>query len=370
MNADQVTRLLQELVRIPSVTPVGNPGTARTGEAELAGFIADFLRKLGLDVETHEVLPGRPNVIGRFASRGGKRRVALAPHTDTVSVAGMTIDPFSGEVRDGRLFGRGACDTKGSAAAMLGALARCVRDREFRAGDLDVDFSAVMGEETGSDGARALCARGYRADFAIAGEPTNCRAVHAHKGSLWFNVITRGKSCHASTPDLGENAVVKMAAAIPALLDRSRWPAPDPVLGAPTISVGVIRGGSAANIVPDRCEAEVDRRLIPGEQAERIVAELRDRLGVEIETIRQCPPLFTPPDHPFIRALGVPVCGAPWFCDAAVFAAHGIPAIAFGPGDIAQAHTADEFLELAELHRATEILERFLKSGGCATSPG
>ncbi len=370
MNTDHVTGLLQELVRIPSVTPVGNPGTTRTGEAELAGFVANFLRKLSLDVEVQEVRPGRPNVIGHFASRGGKRRVALAPHTDTVSVTGMTIDPFGGEVRDGKLFGRGACDTKGSVAAMLGALARCVRAGEFRAGDLDVDFCAVMGEETGSDGARALCARGYRADFAIAGEPTNCRAVHAHKGSLWFKVITRGKSCHASTPELGKNAVVKMAAVIPGLLDRSRWPAPDPVLGAPTINVGVIRGGSATNIVPDRCEVEVDRRLIPGEQADRVLADIRDRLGVEIEAVRECPPLFTPADHPFIRALDVPVCGAPWFCDAAVFAEHGIPAIAFGPGDIAQAHTADEFLELAELHRATEILERFLKSGGPATTPG
>ena len=361
MNSDQVTRLLQELVRIPSVTPVGNPGTPHTGEAQLAGFIADFLRKLGLDVEQHDVQPGRPNVVGRFSSRGAKRSIALAPHTDTVSVAGMVIDPFGGEVRDGRLFGRGACDTKGSAAAMLAALARCVRDKDFRAGDLDVFFCAVMGEETGSEGARALCQRGFKVDFAMAGEPTNCRAVHAHKGSLWFKVITRGKSCHAATPERGENAIRKMATVVEGLLDNPAFPPADPILGLPTISVGAIRGGSATNIVPEYCEIEVDRRLIPGEQADRIMAEIRDRFGVEIQTNRVCPPLFTPAENPFIRALGVPVCGAPWFCDASVFAEFGSPAIAFGPGDIAQAHTADEFIELTELHRATDVLERFLR---------
>ncbi|MCX7916254.1 MAG: M20/M25/M40 family metallo-hydrolase, partial [Verrucomicrobiae bacterium] len=214
MTNEQVTHLLQELVRIPSVNPAGQPGTSHTGEAEIAQFIAEFLHKLGLDVERHDVQPGRPNVLGRFQSQGQRLRITLAPHTDTVSVAGMVIEPFGGEVRDGRLYGRGACDTKGSIAAMLAALARCVRRKEFRTGQLDVDFAALMGEETGSDGAHALCSRGYRSDFAIAGEPTNCRVVHAHKGSLWFRVITRGRSCHGATPELGDNAIAKMATVV------------------------------------------------------------------------------------------------------------------------------------------------------------
>ncbi len=140
MDQEQLTRLLQDLVRTPSVNPQGDPGTAaqNTGEAKMAEYVAEFLRKLALDVEIREVEPGRPNVIGKFSSRGGRRSVALAPHTDTVSVAGMTIDPFAAEVRDGRLYGRGATDTKGSMAAMLVALAHAVRQKSFREGDFEV----------------------------------------------------------------------------------------------------------------------------------------------------------------------------------------------------------------------------------------
>lgn len=363
MNNEQLTQLLQQLVRIPSVNPAGQPGTSKTGEGEIARFIAEFLHKLGLDVEVNDVLPGRPNVLGRFQSQGQRCRVTLAPHTDTVSVAGMVIDPFGGEVRDGRLYGRGACDTKASIAVMLAALARCVRRKEFRTGRLDVDFVGLMGEETGSEGARALCATGYRSDFAIAGEPTNCRVVHAHKGSLWFRVITRGRSCHGSTPELGENAVAKMAEAV-------RWlhtdyaaqlrRAPHPLLGPATVNIGVIRGGNAPNIVPDLCEIEVDRRTVPGEQQDRILSEIRQHIVGETEVIRNCPPLFTPPDHPFIQAMEVPVTTAPWFCDAAVFAEHGVPAVAFGPGNVAQAHTDAEFVDLTEVFRAADLLEQFL----------
>ena len=190
MNEEQITRLLQYLVRIPSVNPHGDPGTdpGRTGEARMVAYLGDFFRKLGLDVECQEVEPGRANVLARFASRGGKRLLALAPHTDTVSVAGMTIDPFGGEIRAGRLSGRGATDTKGSLAALLAGLANALRQKAFREGDLDVCFCGLMGEESGNDGARALMQRGFRADFAIAGEPTDCRIVYAHKGALWLRM--------------------------------------------------------------------------------------------------------------------------------------------------------------------------------------
>lgn len=363
MNAEHITQLLQQLVRIPSVNPAGEPGTACTGEAEIARFIAEFLHKLALDVEVRDVLPGRPNVLGRFTSQGQRRRVTLAPHTDTVSVAGMTMDPFAGEVRDGKLYGRGACDTKGSIAAMLAALARCVRSKEFRTGGLDVDFVGLMGEETGSEGARALCASGYRSDFAIAGEPTHCRVVHAHKGSLWFRVVTRGRSCHGATPEYGDNAIAKMTAAVRWFQEdyasalRAR---PHPLLGPATVNVGVIRGGSAPNIVPDRCEIEVDRRTLPGELADNVLAEIRQTLGVETEMIRNCPALQTSSEHPWVRAFPAPLTTAPWFCDAAVFAEHGIAAVAFGPGDIAQAHTDAEFVELSDVYRAADTLESFL----------
>ncbi len=365
MNHEQITQLLQDLVRIPSVSPLGDPGTpaSNTGEARIAEYVADFLRKLALDVELHEVEPGRPNILGKFSSRGARRSVALVPHTDTVSVAGMTIDPFGGEVRDGKLYGRGACDTKASLAAMLAAVANVVRQKEFREGDLDIWFCALMGEESGSHGARALMQRGFRADFAIAGEPTNCRVVHTHKGAIAFKIITRGKSVHSSMPERGESAIGKMAGVVDYLLGEytdSLKQVHDPILGSPTVNVGVIRGGSQLNIVPDYCEIEVDRRTIPGENHEEILRQLRERLSVEVEMIGVCGPLYTDPQNPFIRALGQETVGAPWFCDAAFFAAAGIPAVAFGPGNAAQAHTADEFVELDEVFRAAQIIEKFL----------
>ena len=214
MNEEQVTRLLQDLVRIPSVNPSGDPGTPvkNTGESRMVEYLGEFFRKLALDVEIADVEPDRANIIGKFASRGAKTTIALAPHTDTVSVAGMTIDPFGGEVRDSRLYGRGATDTKGSMAAMLAALANVARRKEFREGDVDVVFCGLMGEESGNDGARALVQKGFKADFAIAGEPTDCRIVqrrahlrldaqrlpvvqsrHAREERPWFDARERGK---------------------------------------------------------------------------------------------------------------------------------------------------------------------------------
>jgi acetylornithine deacetylase/succinyl-diaminopimelate desuccinylase family protein len=371
VNHEQITQLLQDLVRIPSVSPLGDPGTVatNTGEARVAEYVADFLRKLALDVELQNVEPGRPNVVGRFSSRGARQSVAFAPHTDTVSVSGMTIDPFGGEVRDGNLHGRGACDTKGSLAAMLAAVANVVRQKEFREGELDIYFCALMGEESGSHGARALLQRGFRADFAIAGEPTNCRVVHTHKGAIAFRIITRGKSVHSSMPERGESAIKKMAGVVDYLLGEytdSLKRIHDPILGSPAINVGIIRGGSQINIVPEYCEIEVDRRTVPGENHEEILRQLRDRLSVEVELIGVCGPLYTDPQNPFVRALGQETVGAPWFCDAAFFAAQGIPAVAFGPGNVAQAHTADEFVELDEVFRAAQIIEEFLVTCGRA----
>ena len=378
MNDDQITGLLQDLVRIPSVTPRGDPGTEarNTGEKQMAEYLADFFRKLGLDVELQEVEPGRPNLIAKFASRGGKRSLALAPHTDTVSVAGMTIDPFGGEIRDGRLFGRGACDTKGSIASMMAAMANILPRRDFRAGDCDVYFCGLMGEEGGNDGARALMERGFRVDFAIAGEPTECRVVYTHKGALWFKLITRGQTAHGAMPDRGVNAIGKMAPVIGYLLGEYQEKLREltnPALGSPTVNISIIRGGSQINIVPAVCEIEVDRRTLPGEDHEKIQADLRRKfaaLPIETAVIRDCVPLLTDPANPFIQKMAaagtaaepVLLSGAPWFCDAAIFAAHGVPAVGFGPGSAGPAHTPDEFIELHHLFRATRILERFLFS--------
>ena len=360
--------LLQALVRIPSVNPEGDPGTDGTGEARMAEWLAGYLRGLGAHVELREVLPDRPNVVARFPSdRPGKPRVLFAPHTDTVSVLGMTIEPFAAELRDGKIWGRGASDTKGPMTAMLWAL-REMRERIPSLGH-EIWFAGLAGEEAGQHGSKAL-AREERFDFVIAAEPTGLDVVHTHKGSGFLQLRTSGKAGHASRPELGENAIAKMMDVLDFLrgdLAREFAAIHDPVLGSPTISIGTIRGGSKTNIIPDACEASVDMRFVPAQFtpgfAESLAARLRAVCPDLDLRISPAPPLYTDPAHPLIAKLGEcgakPV-GAPWFCDACFFAERGMPAVALGPGSIAQAHTKDEFIAVEDLEKGVEFFKTFL----------
>jgi acetylornithine deacetylase/succinyl-diaminopimelate desuccinylase-like protein len=361
-----VSGIASELVRIPSVNPDGDPGTPQTGEAACAEWLAEFLSAAGAEAGLREVLPGRPNVVARFPSISpGKPRILFAPHTDTVSVTGMTIAPFSGEIRDGRLFGRGATDTKGPMASMLWALkeaAPLIPSLPY-----EIWFAGLMGEEAGQHGAKALSAQ-ETFDFVIAGEPTGLNVVHTHKGSAWLSLHTTGVAAHASKPEAGVNAIYKMCEAVEAIRSEilpGLAKLSDPVLGHPTASVGTITGGSKVNIVPDSCHAVVDLRTIPGQDISGIEKILRARvpdLGISM-TVSQ--PLFTDPSHPLVQALrrcGAELAGAPWFCDAAVFAAAGCPAIALGPGSIAQAHTCDEYISVSDLENGAKFFLGFLRS--------
>ena len=372
--------LCRDLVAIPSVNPDGDPGTPHTGEKACAEFVGDFLAKLGAVVTYEEVLPGRPNVIGRFPTHPvadglRKPRILLGPHTDTVSVAGMTIDPFGGEIRGGRLYGRGACDTKGTMAAMLAALAEIGP----RIPDLgaEVTFAGFMGEETGQWGSRDFAAKhAADYDFALIGEPTECTVVHTHKGSYWCSLTTTGRAAHGARPELGENAILKMQPVIAALyqdfLPRLTAPAfRHPVLGDSTLNLGTIQGGTRSNIVPDSCTIRLDIRFTPAVHRQGIAALLQDFLDehhLPVTVVRDkdaiCGPLDTPADNPFVQQLaacGNGLAGAPWFCDAAWLAAVGLPAVAAGPGSIAQAHTADEWISLEELDRGVKFYRDFLE---------
>ncbi|MFZ4696117.1 MAG: M20 family metallopeptidase, partial [Verrucomicrobiia bacterium] len=366
----RVVELLQELVRIPSVNPQGNAGTSHTGEGEMAMFVGDFLVALGMEVEMQFVEEGRPNVIGRLRSKHSRKHLILGPHTDTVSVTGMTIDPFSGDLRDGRVWGRGACDTKGPMAAMLEVLRLLVEGKRLPA-ETDLWFTGLMGEESGNDGIEFLmqsdffAKRGVHPDFGIAGEPTDLKVVHRHKGAFWFRIRARGRSAHASRPDLGDNAILKIRRA----LDYVEKELPsfysglsDPSLTPSGFNITTIRGGHKVNIIPDACEIEVDHRSLPQESHEEILARVRSALPeYEVEVISDRPGLDTPADSPWISGLvdalggkGKPettrrefLASAPWFGDCSVMAKYGVPAIAFGPGSILQAHTKDEFIEVA-----------------------
>jgi acetylornithine deacetylase/succinyl-diaminopimelate desuccinylase-like protein len=358
--------LLQALVRIPSVNPSGTPGDQSSGEKECAEFVAEFLGNCGAQCELREVQPNRPNVIGFFpGSRRDRKRLLFAPHTDTVSVTGMTIDPFAAELRDGRVYGRGASDTKGPMAAMLWALWESRAN--LAALDHEIWFAGFMGEEAGQDGSRAF-AQEEKVDFAIIGEPTNLQIVHTHKGAVWITVTTHGKSVHASTPDQGENAIYEMSDIIQFIRDDllpQLATMSDSLLGSPTISVGTCAGGSKINIVPDRCRLEVDMRTIPGQDTDFTIARLREQFPQAKMDVWQARPLWTDPRHPLVRALeetGAKCVGAPWFCDAAVLSEAGIPAVALGPGSIAQAHTEDEWIAVDDLNRGVDFYVKFLSA--------
>lgn len=371
MTPSRVTHLLRELVRIPSVNPDGDPGTDSTGEQSCAWWVGAFLESLGAEVTYEEVLPGRPNVIGRFRSATSKPRVLLAPHLDTVSVGGMTIDPFGGEIYDGKLWGRGASDTKGTAAAMLAALEE-IRDQLPHLG-AEITFVGLMGEESSQYGSKHFGKHHPDFDFALVGEPTECKVVNVHKGSLWVEVATRGKAVHGATPHLGENAILKMMPILQRLSTEFAVQVGDvqfqhPVLGLSTVNFGTIVGGTRKNIVPDSCRISMDIRFTPALHERGAYQMLQDFLAgedVELSSFGECAPLDTDPNNPYVQKLaniGHGLTGAPWFCDAAWLAKEGIPSVAAGPGSIAQAHTCDEFITLAALEEGVSFYRRFLES--------
>jgi len=372
----RTAKLLSDLIALPSVNPAFLPPRhPHAGEGRVAEFLASVAAAAGLDVEFQKVFPQRPNLLVRLQPAGSIRRtILLAPHLDTVNVASDA--QFVPTRRTGRLYGRGACDTKGCVAAMLSALCDLAKSRP-RPLETAIVFAGLIDEENGQTGSRALVASGLKASLAIVGEPTRMQVVTAHKGSLWLRLETRGKAAHGAAPHLGRNAVYEMARVVELLqtdyaehLRKRRHP----LLGCATVSVGTIAGGSQTNVVPDRCSITVDRRSLPGETEVSVRRELatflraRD-LGARISSAKLAPclPLETNPQltlvRQFLRSVGqARVVGVHYFCDASVLADGGIPSVVFGPGDIAQAHTTDEWISLAQLERGRELLLRFLKS--------
>jgi acetylornithine deacetylase/succinyl-diaminopimelate desuccinylase family protein len=368
-------QLLRELIALPSVNPAFLPGQeARTGERRVADFLAAAARRAGLDVKFQPVFPGRSNLLARLSPRGkARQRILLAPHLDTVNAA---AEQFVPRTRNGRLYGRGTCDTKGSVATMFAAVCEVARSGQ-RPAETEIIFAGLVDEENGQTGSRALAASGLKADLAIVGEPTGCRVVSAHKGNLWLRLETRGKSAHGARPELGRNAVHAMARVVDLLeteyaarLRQRRHV----LLGRPTVNVGVISGGTQANIVPDSCAILVDRRTLPGETEQTVRTEIKVLLRkhhlqatLGNDKLGPCLPLETDPKTPLVAQLMRSVgqrrpAGVDYFCDASVLAHGGIPSVVFGPGDIAQAHTADEWVSLADLERAQALLTRFLRS--------
>ena len=368
-------KLLAELIALPSVNPAFLPPRHPfAGERRVSDFLASVAAHAGLEVEFHDVLPGRRNFIARLLPRNKiQQTILLAPHMDTVGADGTKFIP---QRKNGRLYGRGACDTKGTIAAMLEAVCELAGSKS-RPQSAQIVFAGLIDEENAQAGSRALAASGFKADLAIVGEPTKLQVITAHKGSLWLQLQTHGKAAHSAYPHLGKNAVHEMAHIVDAI--ESDYAAQlkkrkHKLLGAGTVNVGKISGGTQPNIVPDVCTIEIDRRTLPGETETSVRREITallasKKLSAKISSAQHAPALALETDHrlplvqKFLRSVRQSrPAGVNYFCDAAVLAAGGIPSVVFGPGDIAQAHTVDEWISLAELERAKDLLTGFFRS--------
>ena len=353
-----VVELLQELVQIPSVNPDGDPGVSPGGEKEVACLVSKFLQPFGFDCVFEEVEPGRPNLIARAPGSRSRPRILLGPHLDTVGISGMTIDSFSGSINDGKIRGRGASDTKGSMAAMLWGIRENAHLLETL--PVAVDFVGFMGEESRQPGSRHFAKNhAHQYEFAVAGEPTSLEAVFCTKGCLWATVKATGKATHASQPHRGENAILKLLNELQQLEGsflKNLSSVRHPVLGHSTMNVGIISGGTRANIVPAQATATLDIRTVPALVKDEPATEILKRYLNHLELIHsaESPPMAMPSNHPWLVKLkkiypNLKFVGAPWFSDAAHLSAAGIPSICLGPGSIDQAHTADEFIRISDL---------------------
>ena len=372
-----VLETLADLVRINSINSSYEGGP---GEAAVAAYVCHFWEQRGIEVWEQEVFPGRNNVIARIPGRDSTRRIVLEAHMDTVSVKGMTIDPFDPFVADGKMHGRGSVDDKAGLAAMMHAAADI-----HASGDLppcEIWMAAVVDEEFSFRGVVKLCAD-LQAHAAIVAEPTEMRCVTASKGCVRWRIRTHGKAAHSAKPHLGINAITAMSRIVLALQEdhEKLAQAPHPLLGPGTCNVGVIHGGVQVNFVPDEAAIEIDRRLLPGEEVTDILAHyqaLIDDLAAQHPDLiadMEAPmlqdwPFQTDADSPLVHvAQNVlrsmrrddAICGVPFCSDASKFARLGIPTILFGPGSIDQAHAAIEYVECSQVEEALSFYTAMLR---------
>jgi acetylornithine deacetylase/succinyl-diaminopimelate desuccinylase-like protein len=405
--------LLQQLIQIPSINPMGHDIRGpQIGEARLTDFLQDQVEGLGLPWLRQRVHPGRDNFVALLRGdppiQVGGEFVLWDVHQDTVPVDGMTVDPFGGELRNGRVYGRGACDVKGSMAAMLAAISRAVTTNVKSRNSPTIAIAFTVNEECGFTGVEGCCDLMQQnrmqdaaivggtispaemfprlPDAAIVAEPTEFKVVVAHQGVVRLRCHTIGRAAHTSRPEAGINAIYGMAQIVQAIerlhVALQEAGPSHPLCGRPTACVSTIHGGVAINTVPERATIEIDRRIGPNELPEKAFEEI-SRLICEQADVGRCRVEIDAPSMQsrglndkqnqtlgkslasLVQKRGCPgdLIGVPYATDAASIAATGVPTVVFGPGSIAQAHTADEFIEIEALQLATEIFHQIATEG-------
>ena len=354
---DSVQRLLGALVSINSVNPDLVPGAP--GEHEVAAFVADWLRDAGVTVQTVTTSAGRPNVIGRAGDPARGRSLLLLAHTDTVSAG--TAGPIPTRVEGEALHGRGSYDMKAGLAAAMMATARLARDPRFAG---EIVLAAVCDEEAGGTGTRALLESGFRPAAAIVPEPSDLGVVLAHKGYLSFEIATRGRAAHGSRPDLGEDAILKMGPVLRELtgLDQRLQDGPrHPVLGTSSLHASLIEGGQEESSYPERAVLRGECRTIPGADVE---PQLRDAIAAagvdaDVRILYRGAPFSVDPEERIVQILTrharTEQIGLPYWTDAALLAAAGVPAVIYGPFG-GGAHAEDEWVDLDSVARVADVL--------------
>jgi len=370
--------LARLLVSIPSVNPELEEGGA--GEADIASACADLLRGWGFATVLEDAAPGRPNVLARLEGSGPT--LLLNGHLDTVGIGGMTVDPFGARLDGHRLMGRGACDMKGGVAAMLAAASRLSETERDERPELVVALTSD--EEHASLGMARLVEHLPSIDMAIVCEPTGLAVMPAHKGFVWIRATFTGRAAHGSRADVGVDAIRHAAlylARLDGLAAELSATRPHPLLGHPSLHAGTIRGGSAESIYPDRCELLLERRTLPGEPLAEVVGAFRatmeelvasepDVRGT-LEVTLERPGTEVPADAGLVRGLldalerrghGRAVRGMSAWVEAAFLNEAGIPAVCMGPGDIEQAHTRDEWIDVREIDVCARVLVDFART--------
>ena len=377
IKEEDITNLAQKLIRIPSDEIVG--------EQEVCEYLSDILKSLGMKVRLQEVLPKRPNIIAEVLGGNNGKSIMFNGHIDTVPIGNIekwNTDPYKAIIKDNKLFGRGATDMKGSIASMIIAIKYIMNNVEDFNGK--IIFTGVMAEETTGLGTQKVLEENIKTDMAIVGEPSDEKIYRAHKGTLWFNIFTYGKLEHSSESDTeSNNAIINMMKLIEEInkISKELEGKNNSLVGHPSINVGLIEGGTKQNMIADSCKVSIDRRILPEEEPNEILDELRVRLdnlrlidnrlkfNIEKDTVREAvevsesEPIVQEVKRAVNKILNINpiVSGMKATTDMSILVNQGnIPSVIYGPGFIKQAHTIDEFIEVERLVESSQVYAEVL----------